>query len=394
MSVQDALSRVIGLFGPQATWDPTKLYGNLTVSPNGNILIGTSTDDGINKLQVNGTTRLGGSGLILPDGSQQYSGAAGKNKAINGDCRVQQYAASVAFASNSGTAYGGVDRFLAGNVGATGGAFTQAAGTIVFGSVSYPAVVQTVTTPPTVLSGTNYLTGINHYIEGFNSYEVQGGVISVRFLFSAKVAGIYSFTLCDYAGKYSYVTTFSAVAGAQQIMLQNLPIPATLGLGANATTALCVIIGFVNLGSYLTTTLNAWQTGIYRCASNATNWTAVAGNFIALSDLQVEAGPVCTPVERKIYSDALLDCQRYYEVVYTLIEYGYANAGNVFGFTFPFKVMKRIAPVFKSGTFATSNCSASVVTTTIDAFQVNPTITATGPFGFTGATAFAFSAEL
>lgn len=57
MSVQDALSRVVGLFGPQATWDPTKLYGNLMVSPNGNVLIKTTTDDKSVALYVAGAAK-------------------------------------------------------------------------------------------------------------------------------------------------------------------------------------------------------------------------------------------------------------------------------------------------------------------------------------------------
>src|SRR5258706_8656109 len=50
----ELFARLIDLFGSPATADPTKLYGNLTVSPNGNILVGTATDDGVSKLQVNG----------------------------------------------------------------------------------------------------------------------------------------------------------------------------------------------------------------------------------------------------------------------------------------------------------------------------------------------------
>jgi hypothetical protein len=57
MSVQDALSRVVGLFGPQATWDPTKLFGNLMVSPNGNVLIKTTSDDNSVALNIAGAAK-------------------------------------------------------------------------------------------------------------------------------------------------------------------------------------------------------------------------------------------------------------------------------------------------------------------------------------------------
>lgn len=52
--------RLVDLFGSPATADPTKLLGNLTVSPGGRVLVGTSTDDGSNKLQVTGNAKVSG----------------------------------------------------------------------------------------------------------------------------------------------------------------------------------------------------------------------------------------------------------------------------------------------------------------------------------------------
>jgi hypothetical protein len=46
MSVREALARVVDIFGPQASWDPTKMYGNVMVSPSGNLVIHNTVDDG------------------------------------------------------------------------------------------------------------------------------------------------------------------------------------------------------------------------------------------------------------------------------------------------------------------------------------------------------------
>jgi hypothetical protein len=81
MSVQDALSRVVGLFGPQATWDPTKLYGNLMVSPNGNVLIKTTTDDKSVALNIAGAAKT--QALTIDYGSNYatlYFGSTGKTR--------------------------------------------------------------------------------------------------------------------------------------------------------------------------------------------------------------------------------------------------------------------------------------------------------------------------
>ena len=54
------LARIIDLFGPAASANPAKLYGNLMVSPNGNILVGSTTDNGVQKLQVTGNALVSG----------------------------------------------------------------------------------------------------------------------------------------------------------------------------------------------------------------------------------------------------------------------------------------------------------------------------------------------
>lgn len=59
-SVAQMLARIVDLFGPAASANPTKLYGNLMVSPNGNILVGTTTDNGVQKLQVTGNALVTG----------------------------------------------------------------------------------------------------------------------------------------------------------------------------------------------------------------------------------------------------------------------------------------------------------------------------------------------
>jgi hypothetical protein len=59
-SLSQLSARLVDLFGSPVTANPTKLLGNLGVSPAGNVLIGTSTDDGVEKLQVNGATKVTG----------------------------------------------------------------------------------------------------------------------------------------------------------------------------------------------------------------------------------------------------------------------------------------------------------------------------------------------
>jgi hypothetical protein len=67
-TISQLTARLVDLFGNPANAVPSKLMGNLQVSPNGNVLIGTSTDDGINKAQINGNLALvGAAGRIAGD---------------------------------------------------------------------------------------------------------------------------------------------------------------------------------------------------------------------------------------------------------------------------------------------------------------------------------------
>lgn len=67
-NTSELMTRLIDMFGPVSSADPTKLYGNLMVSPAGNILIGSVTDNGTNKLQVTGSIKTT-VGVTFPDGT-------------------------------------------------------------------------------------------------------------------------------------------------------------------------------------------------------------------------------------------------------------------------------------------------------------------------------------
>jgi hypothetical protein len=73
------LARIVDLFGPAASADPTKLYGNLMVSPGGRVLIGTTTDNGTDDFQVIGTGSISGalklSSTLTVSGSSTFSAA-------------------------------------------------------------------------------------------------------------------------------------------------------------------------------------------------------------------------------------------------------------------------------------------------------------------------------
>jgi hypothetical protein len=116
-TVAQMLARVIDLFGPAGTADPTKLYGRLMVSPNGNVLVGKTTDDATHDFQVQGNSQF--TGTLGVSGNVTLSATAQR---ITGDYSNGTLASRVLFqtsAANSNTSVGAVP-----SGSGTGGNFT------------------------------------------------------------------------------------------------------------------------------------------------------------------------------------------------------------------------------------------------------------------------------
>jgi hypothetical protein len=383
MSVREALARVVDLFGPQANWNPNQLYGNLMVSPNGNILIGTTTDNGVQKLQINGTTLLGGSGLVFPDNSTQYSAAMGRNRAINGAALFAQLGTSVSVTTATNT-YGGVDRFCANNVGAVG-AFTQSQGTITWNGVAIPAVVQTVTTAVSSFTSAQYWGGVTQIFEGMSVYDFVNSPFVISFLFNSNITGTFSVEVRDSGGAHSYTTTFTNTANTPQYVVIPIPAYSSLAIAAGNGVGLYLNIGAIGGTGLQATALNAWQNNGPVTASTSSNWAATVGNFIAVTNLQVEAGEVATPFERRLPAFELMLIQRFVEN----FQVGQIACGGTNGATIAYLQMhyqpKRVTPssisataasTFAIWTGATGNITPSAITWTPQS-QTSALVTAT-----------------
>jgi hypothetical protein len=318
--------------------------------------------------------------LTFADGTQQASAGAGRNRIINGDCRVAQYAAvSVVFGN---TGYGGVDRYQVSNF-ATSGVVQQSQGTITFGGVSRPAVLQTATTA-LVLSATSAHAGIRQRIEGFNCFDLAGKPTALSFVFKASVSGLYAVSLND-AGNNSWVQTFTAIAGTAQRFTFPIPANSSASIPQSNAIGLQLNIGYIAgpTSPTNTTSLGVWSAGvIYSTTTSCVNWGATTSGYISATDIQLEAGTVATPFERLEYGESLRRCQRYYYTSYLPGQApGLANAGPSFNtssigaglyttlISMAYPVMMRVTPTVTpyspktgaSGMYYQSNNSADAL---------------------------------
>lgn len=235
-----------------------------------------------------------------------YSLIHGKNRVINGSCRVAQRPSGAAYPNS---AYGIVDRFLGSNSGQ--GQFSLTQGSITYGGISRPAVVATVTTAGTPTGANQYWGPINQGFEGYNVYDLVGQPMTLSFLFNTNVTGTYAASLRDSGSAYSFVHIFNATAGVPQKVV--VPVPAstliTLPNGSSSVMGLC--IGGISQ-TYGATTYDQWIAGNYFAGATVTNWAAAVNNFIAVAEVQLEAGNNPNPVfERLPYALEYEACRRY-----------------------------------------------------------------------------------
>lgn len=258
--------------------------------------------------------------------ARSYDALMGKNRIINGSCDIAQRTSGTYTTGVSG--YSGPDRFFANN-SSTGGSFTQTQGTLTYAGITKNCITQTVTAGITSVSGTNFWAGIKQNIEGFNIYDLLGQNITISFIFSTNIAGTHSIALKDGTTANSYLATFVALANTPTKYTFTIPLPSYLGIPESSAAGLQLYIDAQNQGTYQTSTLNAWQSGSFHTASTQTLWSTTIGNFISVTDLQLEAGNIATLYERRGLPLELLLCQRYYQTfVGALVAYNTGGTGN------------------------------------------------------------------
>ena len=288
------------------------------------------------------TDASGGNTASINGFTPTESNMAGRNRIINGDMRIDQRNAG---ASVTGTNYV-VDRWqTAYDAGPT--VTSQRSTTAPAGFVNSTILTVTASASP---SGQ---ATFRQYIEGFNAADFGWGsasaqTVTLSFWVRSSVTGTYAVAFQNAAFNRSYVATYT-VNAANTYEYKTVTIAGDTS-GTWATDNTTGVRVFFDLGcttSY-NTTAGAWGAGQYFRTSSCVNLIANSGATFYITGVQLEAGSVATPFERRQYGQELALCQRYFQKLISgnnaAMGSGFSAGGTRGVFFVPWKQQMRASP--------------------------------------------------
>lgn len=274
---------------------------------------------------LNGTT-----GVASPGGDTSTSLATGaltvagntfsntngnwRNRIINGGMVIDQRNAGASVTNTTSQSFV-TDRFSI--YGAVSSKFT---GQQNAGSVTPPAGFTnylgcTSSSAYSVGSGDSF--SIYHNIEGFNLADFAWGTASAQsatmsFWVRSSLTGTFAVTLRNNAQTRSYPATYT-ISAANTWEYKTFVIPGETSGAWVTNNGLGVAVIFnLGAGSAASTTANAWASANYVSATGAVSVVGTSGATFYITGVQLEAGSVATPFERRAYGAELMMAQRYY----------------------------------------------------------------------------------
>lgn len=309
----------------------------------------------------------GGSAAVLYGVASPPNSMGFRNRIINGAMVIDQRNAGASVTPINGQYT--VDRFSAALTAASKFSVQQNAGAVT------PPAGFTNYLGASSLSAYSVLTSdffaLQQKIEGFNVADFAWGTanaqaVTVSFWVRSSLTGTFGGAVYNVSGTRSY--PFSYAIGAANTWEQKTITIAgdTSGTWPKDNTTGMFLNFSLGAGATYTGTSGAWSSALYTTSTGATSVVGTNGATFYITGVQLEAGTVASPFERRDYGRELMMAQRYYQTVSEVAGNGAgASSGNSL-ITAQFVVPMRATPTISStnylGTVSAPYPSPDVVT--------------------------------
>lgn len=238
-----------------------------------------------------------------------------RNRIINGDMRIDQRnnGASVNLGTSGASSQYTLDRW---NFD-----FSQAPKLSAAQSANAPAGFSSsllvTSLAATTISAGDYFQ-VNQKIEGFNTSDLAFGsasasTVTFSFWVKSSLTGSFSGALKNSAQSRSYPFSYTITAASTWEQKTVTIAGDTSGTWVGSTNGAGLVANFsLGMGSTFSGTANAWASSNLGGVTGAINLAATNAATWQITGVQLEAGTVATPFERRDYGRELMMCQRYY----------------------------------------------------------------------------------
>ena len=228
---------------------------------------------------------------------------------------------------------------------------------------------------------------LQQFIEGINFNDANWGTanaqpIVLEFWAMSSLTGTFGGSLRGNGNTRSYVFTYNiTVASTWQKFRINIPGD-TAGTWAVANNVTALNLTFsIGAGATYTGSIG-WQAGSFISTTGAISVVGTLNAFLYITGVAIMVGAAAQNAEPefKKYSDNLLDCQRYYQIVSKILfSYYAAAAGGANYCSVYFKPTMRAVPTATLGSASNGNVtSVSFIQGGQDSFGLQVTNTAVG----------------
>ena len=258
------------------------------------------------------TDASGGSNAVLYGVAAPANSMGFRNRIINGDMRIDQRnaGASVTPASFSYT----LDRWRVVQTAASKFSVQRNAGSVTPppGYSSYLGV-----TSLSAFSATSDVFAIYQPIEGLNTSDLQFGsatasVVTLSFWVRSSLTGTFGGTIKNGTGNRSYPFTYT-ISAANTWEQKSITMPGdTAGSWATDNSIGISVVFGLGVAASSSGSAGSWIATDVWSATGATSVVGTNGATFYITGVQLEAGSVASPFERRDYGRELIMCQRYY----------------------------------------------------------------------------------